>query len=330
MQRKRWSRWSLEDFSHTLQAPLRTRMKTVQNKKRSGPQVGGLSRCAACYKQNASSMHRWGDDGESSSSAEDSGPEVDLESEAESSSSSSSSSSSYSEKASPVPGDGADAESGVKDGDGRDEASRSQEDKSRAKRPRRSPLVKSFSLPTSLTPHLTPLSLLPRPQTVVSTLHLQVLSQDDGDCFYIVKQQLPGREEEEKTGESHRGREGINSGQPPQAFQSQQTGLSWQQRSHPTLQQHQLSYQQQHQQHFSPLSAQAQRLPPPRHTLPVPHPPMLHTPLQILDATQTHLHAPQTRVHALQTHLHAPQIHVQGPTPQLCWYCYSMHFPYMY
>ncbi|XP_078129867.1 uncharacterized protein LOC144532803 isoform X2 [Sander vitreus] len=299
-------------------------MKTVQNKKRSGPQVGGLSRCAACYKQKASSMHRWGGGGESSSSAEDSGPEV------ESSSSSSSSSSSYSEKASsetpsPVPADGADADSGAKDGDGRDEASHS-----RTKRPRRSPFVKSFSLPTSLTPHLTPLSLLPRPQTVVSTLYLQVLSEDDGDGFYIIKQQLPGREEEEKTGESHREREGINSGQPPQVFQSQQTGLSWQQRSHPTLQQHQLSYQQQHPQHFSSLSAQAQRLPPPRNTLPVPHPPTLHTPLQIPDATQTHLHAPQTHVCAPQTHLHAPQTHVQGPTPQPCWYCYSMHFPYMY
>ncbi|XP_049927534.1 uncharacterized protein LOC126406962 [Epinephelus moara] len=288
-----------------------------QPKSRPGPEFLSLTRCAACYNEKASSMLRWGDEGESSTSAEDSGPEVDWES---SSSSSSSSSEGCSEPAlsetlgnpSPVSGDAAEAERGGKDGDG--EVTESQEDKNK-KMTQRARLVKSSSLPQSPVPHLTPLSLLPRPHTVVSTLQLQVLSQkhdDDGndDTFLIVKQQLSGREEEEeKTGESKGGRqEGINSVRPPQPFQWQQTGLPWQQWSQPTLQQHQLSYQQQPQ-HFPPLSAQCQRLPPPSHTLPVPHLPMLHPPRQALNAPHRNLHA---------------------PTPQPCWCCHSMHLPHVY
>ncbi|KAA8578845.1 hypothetical protein FQN60_000054, partial [Etheostoma spectabile] len=231
--------------------------------------VDGLSRCAACYKQQTSSMHRWGDGDESSSSDEGSGPEVDLDSEAESSSSSSSN------------GDGADAESGDKDGDGPDEASPSQEGKTGTKRPRR--LVKSFSLP----PSFAPLALQPRPQTVVSTLHLQVVSQDHGDGVYIVKQEPAGRGGEE-TGQSHGGLEGTDGGRP----RSQQTGLSRQQGSHPPSQQHWLPHRQQHLQQVSPLSDQGQRGPPPLHT-DAPHPP----------------------------YRSLMQTHVQGPSPQPCWYC---------
>lgn len=72
----------------------------------------------------------------------------------------------------------AEAESGGGDADEGDEtggASESQKDQSRTKAAtRRGPLVKSFSSSSSLTPHLAPLTLLPRPQTVVSTLRLQV------------------------------------------------------------------------------------------------------------------------------------------------------------
>lgn len=254
---------------------------------RSGPEFLGLSRCAACYNQKAGSMCRRGGDGESSSSAEDSGPEVDSESEAESSSSSSCSgeaSSEILENPSPVSGDAAEPESG----DGQEETGVT----------RRAPLVKSFSLPNSFSPHLSPLSLLPRPHTVVSTLRLQVLSQkhDAADALCIVKQHLPEREEQKTGGSNGGGRGGINNLLPPQ------TGLPWQQ---PTSQQHQLSHQQPP--HFPPLSAQGQRSPPSLRTLPMFHPPTLYThPLQAPNAPQTHLHA---------------------LTPQPCWYCYGLHFP---
>lgn len=284
---------------------------------RSGPGFLSLSRCAACYNQKKSSTSWQGGDGESSSSAEDSGPELDSESEAESSSSSSSSGGALSEilekpeteKPSSLSGDAAGPESGGKDADGREEmgeTSESQEDKNKSKGVTlRAPLVKSFSL-SSFTPNLIP--LLPRSDTIVSTLNLQVLPQTHAsDAFYIVKQH------EEKTEEgAGGGGEGVNHLLPPQ------TGSQWQQWSQPTLQQHQLSYQYQqqphqvlHQQqqprHFSTLLAQCQRLPPPLHTPPMIHPPALHNPLQAPNASQTHLDA---------------------LTPQPCWYCSSMHFPY--
>ncbi|XP_051236494.1 uncharacterized protein LOC127352269 [Dicentrarchus labrax] len=340
-----------------------------QPKFSSGPAFLNLSRCSACYRRT----NQWVDHGESSSSAEDSGPEEDLESEAESSSSSSCSPKALSEileepeseKSFPGAGDAAEPESGERDGDGPEEKGEtleSEEDKSRTKgMTRRAPLVKSFSLPATLTPHLIPLSLLPRPHRVVSTLNLEVLSQNDDEAFYIIKQHLSEGEEKKKEINTR----GGNNLMPPQI------GLPWQHRSLPTLQQHQLSYQYQQQPHqqsyqyqqqphqllhqhqhqqqphqqsyqyqqqphqqsyqyqqqphqqsyqyqqqphqlqqpqrFPPLSAQDQRLPPPLHTLPVLHPSAHHAPLQVPISPQTHLHA---------------------LTPQTCWYCYSMNFPY--
>ncbi|GLD69656.1 lateral signaling target protein 2 homolog [Lates japonicus] len=99
-----------------------------QPKSRSGHEFLGLSRCAACYNQKAN-MFRRGDDGDTSSSAEDSGPEVDSESEAESSSSSSSSGhieaetpeGPETESHSPVCGDVAEPEPRGEDGDREEE-----------------------------------------------------------------------------------------------------------------------------------------------------------------------------------------------------------------
>ncbi|XP_070697621.1 bromodomain-containing protein 4-like [Pempheris klunzingeri] len=287
-------------------------------KSTSGPEFLSLSRCAACFNLKANSMPRWGGDGESSSSAEDSGPEVDLESEAESSSSSSSCSGGpLSDRE--MQGAEKPPESGGQDGDGREETGEtleSQDDKSKKNGvTRRAPLVKSFSLPTSFTPRLSPQSLLPRPHRVISTLNLQVLPHNYNDAFFIVQQQ----EMEES---NSAGREGVNNLMPPLPFPSQQTGLPWQQRSHPILQQplvqqsyqyqqqpHQLTHQHQQQQpqHFPPPPAQGQRLPPPLHTLPVFHPPTVHKSLQAPIPPHTHPHA---------------------LTPQPCWYCSGMHFPY--
>ncbi|KAL7383569.1 hypothetical protein ABVT39_013655 [Epinephelus coioides] len=157
----------------------------TQPKSESGPEFLSLFRCTHCYNL------RWEDDSESSSSAEDSGSEVDWETEAESRSSCSELA--FSEIRN------INAESGGKDGDG-GEMSEIQEAKNK-KMTQRAPLINSSSLPNSPGPHLTPLSLLPHPHTVVSTLHLQVLSQkqdNNDDAFYIVKQQLSGREEEEE------------------------------------------------------------------------------------------------------------------------------------
>lgn len=243
--------------------------------------------------------------GDSSSSAEDSGPEADSESEAESSSSSSCCLSEVPERT--ENGDAAETDSGGEDGDGREETGETKGATLRA------PLVKSFSLPTP------PPSLLPH--KVVSILNLQVLSSshhhdddddhDDEDTFYFIKRQ---KTEESDTAA---GREGIDILPPPQPFQSQQTWLPWQQWSQPASQQHHqppYQYHQQHQQHqqhqppfFPPLSDQGQRLPPPLHTLPVFHPPAPHKPLQAPNPPQTHLHA---------------------LTPQPCWCCYSAPFPY--
>ncbi|XP_040905998.1 lateral signaling target protein 2 homolog [Toxotes jaculatrix] len=319
-----------------------------QPKSRSGSECLGLSRCAACYNQKANSMSRRGGDGESSSSAEDSGPEVDNESEAESSSSSSCSEpvaaetpeKPETEKHSPVCGDAAEPESGGEDGDKEDSdeedgdgqkerghTSEREQDPNRTKGMiRRAPLVKSFSLPPSFTPRLIPLSLLPRPPTIVSTLHLQVLPEKrKDDTVFTIRQHLSEREDE-KTEEGYGGRGGgrlgsMNNLLLPQPFQWEQMGLPWQQRSQPPLQQHQYQQQQQHQlmsyqyqeqqpQHFPPPFAQGQGLPPPpSHTLPVLHTPTLYTPLQAPNAPQTHLHA---------------------LTPEPCWYCYRMQLPYTY
>ncbi|XP_030298352.1 uncharacterized protein LOC115596980 isoform X2 [Sparus aurata] len=278
-----------------------------------------LTRCAACYNQRAGSMpHRGGD---SSSSAEDSGPEADWQSEAESSSSSSCSVEDLSEEpdepeTQTTSAAAAEAESGGGDADEGDEtggASESQKDQSRTKAvTRRGPLVKSSSSSfSSLTPHLAPLTLLPRPQTVVSTLRLQVLPQtnDDGDLLFVEQQ-----EENSEESSGGRGRDGVNGLLHPP------TGLPWQ----PFTLHH---HHQQQPQHFPPLSAQGQRLLlPPPHTLPVQHLPMLHTHLQ---APHTHLQAPHTHLQAPHTHLQAPHTHLQAlADPHLCWYCYSMQFPY--
>ncbi|XP_022603904.1 uncharacterized protein LOC111223886 [Seriola dumerili] len=168
-----------------------------QPKSRSGPEFLGLSRCAGCYNQKASSMPRWGGDGESSSSAEDSGPEVDCESESESTSSSSCSGpveaeTPETERSSPV--------CGGEDGAGREEtgetSSQRQQDENKKRRMiQRAPLVKSFSLPSSFTPNLTPLSFLPRPPGVVSTLHLEVLPEKHSDnTFVTIRRHLSERE----------------------------------------------------------------------------------------------------------------------------------------
>ncbi|XP_029306116.1 splicing factor 3B subunit 4-like [Cottoperca gobio] len=260
----------------------------TQPKSRSGAVQPNLSRCAACYNHKASSMLRWGGDAESSSEYEDSGPEDEPESEAESSSSSS-----CSEKVSSEPG-------------GREE---SQEDHSRAKQDLR-------SLPT---PHLTPQHLLPRPHTVVSTLHLEVLSQNNED---VAKQQ------ESTWGGHGGGREGINDVTPPQVFPWQQMGLPWQTTQLLSYQQqqqpHQLLHQHQQQQHFPPLSAQGQRLPPPLHTPPVPHPLTLYSPLHTPPVPH-----PLTLYSPLQA-LNAPQTYLHAPAAQPHSYISSRNFPYMY
>ncbi|XP_039995340.1 PH domain-containing protein DDB_G0275795-like [Xiphias gladius] len=292
---------------------------------RSGPEFLGLSRCAACYNQKASAMPRRGGDWESSSSGEDSCPEVDSESEAESSSDSSCSghvAAETPERRSPVCGDAAEPESRGEDGDGQGEtgeASERLQDKNGTQGAiRRAPLVRSFSPPPSLTPHLTPLSLLPCPAKVVSTLHLQVLPEEHtNDAFFAIRRHLSEREDEKTEESCARGGAGhTNNLLLPQPFQWQQMGLPWQQVSQPTLQEDQYYYQQQQQQqqqhwqmsyqyqqqppqHFPPLTAQGQVL----------HPPTLHTPLWAPNAPPAHLHA---------------------LTPQPCWYCYHMHLPSTY
>ncbi|XP_026211643.1 uncharacterized protein LOC113159254 [Anabas testudineus] len=289
---------------------------------RSGNEFLGLSRCAACYNHNANSKRWHGANGESSSSAEDSESEVDCESEAESSSSSS-----YSGHVVAVPAAPEKAETDRispvcenasecvrEDGDEqKGNASQSQEDKIRANgMTRRAPLVKSFSLPSSFTPHLTPFSLLPRPPRIVSTLHLQVLPEEhDNDTFFTIRQNLLGREHE-NTAPSQEGEGRTYNLLPPQPFQWQQMGLPWQQMSQLALQQNQyqqqqqMSYQYQYQQqlpqHFPPLSAQVQMLPPP--PLPVLHPPAMLQPQ------------------------HVPQSHLHAVTSQPC--CYPMQFPFTY
>lgn len=200
-------------------------------------------------------MH--GGDDESSSSAEDSGPEVDYESEAESTSSSSGCSrilEAETENRSSPTGD----ESGGKD-DGREETEEMLE---RVADESRSPPADLLSVPSYFDPHLTPQSLQPRRETVVSTLNLQVLPQENTrDAFCIIEQHKVKPEESV----------GGNQLQPPQTW--------WPQ--------HQLSYQYQQQQeahqlfqhHRPPLSVQGQ-------------PAMLVPPVLHAMAAHAHLHTP--------------------------------------
>ncbi|XP_030604169.1 uncharacterized protein LOC115793363 [Archocentrus centrarchus] len=225
-----------------------------QSKSKLNQEFPNLSRCPDCYNHKANFRSRWGS--ESSSSDGDSGPEVNLDSEAESVSSSSSSTGRPAEETpvrhSPVRDDTA----GGQDGDRRQEASESPGDEGRMKvMVQRAQLTNSLSLPAFVTPQLTPLSLLPRPPQVTSTLHLQVLPQKhNNDTFYTIRPP-------ERRGAV------INNLLPFVPF-------PWQQQ--PPY--HQPDY-------IPPLSPQGQRLPPPLHTLP-----MLHAPLQAPSAPYTHLH----------------------------------------
>ncbi|CAK6976754.1 protein phosphatase 1 regulatory subunit 1C [Scomber scombrus] len=274
-----------------------------QQKSKSGPEVINLSRCAGCY--NHKKIARLHHGGESSSSAEDSGPDADSESEAESSFSSSSSEQADVEEVSAVPEDAAEPEpeSGGQEVDAgqAEETSESQEDRKRKREfVQRNPFVKSFSLPSSFTHRLTPLCQLPRPPRIVSILNLQVEQQEhNSDTFFPLRQRpSPQRKEDKTEGGSAAG--GINNNPlPPLPFQQ---GLPWQRGSHPTSQQHQyqqqqLSHQyrpQQRLQLFPPLPAQGQRLPPvlpPPHSLPVLPPQMLHNPPQAPNVPRTHRHA---------------------------------------
>ncbi|XP_053292038.1 pleckstrin homology domain-containing family A member 3 isoform X1 [Pleuronectes platessa] len=311
------SRDSTDDQS----ADTNTQLKT-----RSSPVPLSLARCAACYNHKSSTVSWRGDAGESSSSAEDSGPEVeDEESEAESSSSSSSSCrSSATEEPEPErSGDAAEEESrgdggegggggggggeggggGGGGGEGGDET------------------VETLNRqePPSLTPHLLPRSFLPRPPQVVSTLHLQVLPQNCGDdeTLFNIRELRPEREEEQtqggygggggRGGGGGGGRGGGGGGGsiykllPPQPHQYQQMMIPWQNMSQQTIQQH-LHHQQQQLQRSGHLSAQGQRLPPPSCTGPP-------TPCMPLWAPNP----PQTHTHTL--------------TLQPCWHCRYVHPP---
>ncbi|XP_047459905.1 WW domain-binding protein 11-like [Mugil cephalus] len=276
------------------------------SKPRSSPDVPSLSRCAACYN----SVPRWGGNGESSSSAEDSGPEIDCESEPESSSSSSSSGGSgdaladtpeqpEAERQTPECGQ---PKSGGQDGDETQETVLSQDEGKR--KIRRAPLVKSSSLPASFTPHSTPLSVLPFRPRVVSTLHLQVLPQtQDEETSYTIRECFAENTKREEA----EGRGLINHPPPWPPFQWQHLGLPWQQWSQPTLHPSPLYQQPPHRppypqeappQPFFP--AQGQMLMPPPQALPVLHPPTLHT--------------PPTHLHTLTQHPY--------------WYCNRMNFSY--
>ncbi|XP_029377765.1 probable serine/threonine-protein kinase samkC [Echeneis naucrates] len=268
---------------------------------RSGPDFCDMSRCAGCCNQKVGSMPQRGDDGESSSSAEDSGSETDCDSE---SSSTSSCSVPFAEENSER------AETGSRGW--RDENSEREQNRSKTKgRIGRASLVKSFSLPPSLIPRLIPLSLLPSPPRIVSTLHLEVLPEKHSDTFTIRRQ----------SSVSERGTSGVegvsaNSPPPQQPSQCQPMGIPLQDRSKPTLQQFQcqeqqqqkqMMYQYQHQsQHCPPLSTQGQGTAMPPNALFMPHP---QTPL-------TYPQAPNA------------QAHLYALTPTPCWYCYCMHLPY--
>lgn len=233
-------------------------VSAVSVQSRSGPEFLGLSRCAGCYSHQ---QLRWGggDGGESSSSAEDSGPEMDSESEAESSSSSSSSScgpvvaeppqEGEGEEHSPAPGGSAGH-----DGGGQVEAGGTENGTSQQVLP----------------PRLIPLSHLPRPPRVVSTLHLQVQKtpSTDATCW------------------RERAEEPINTIQP-------HLGSPWRRGSQIRSQQRQDQLQLLHQQHVF-MSARGQTWP--TLSLPVMHLPQLVPSLQAAHTRHSHLYTctPQT------------------------------------
>ncbi|KAG7512431.1 hypothetical protein JOB18_029207 [Solea senegalensis] len=296
-----------------------------------------LSRCAACYNPNMNSMTWRGEDGESSSSAGDSGPELSSDSESESESSSSSSWSAVEEtpeepemetrlSAHDSDADDAEPESAAGDADGREgtgEMLHGQRGERGTKgRIKRAPLVKSLTLPPSFTPHLRPVSLLPRPRTMVSTLHLQVLPKVHKDDTVInICQQLPKRHKgksEERYGRGKGGEDGDGGGggagggqQPgnyhkPLPFQVEHMMLPWQQSSPPMLQQQQqqMSYPYQH---FHPVSAQGKESSPALHTQPM-----------------SHLLTPYTQPQLWRTNAQQTQ-HLHTLPPQPCWYCHCLH-----
>lgn len=230
------------------------------------PGLPNLSRCAACYNHKKNFLY--GGDGESSSSAGDSGPEGDLDSEPESLSSSSSSSSVEEEEQE-------ERSSAASDGGGKDEG-RGDEGQKLEGFAEGTLQTASQDPPTSSVLQPRPTS---RPPTVVSTLHLRVLPQERaGDAACII--QLHEEETEERDGE--RGACHL----PPQ------TG--W---SHAPSQQRQLSHpQQQHlhayqmfPQHPALFPAQGQRSPLTLHSPPGLHWPAHHGWPQPPYAAQTHL-----------------------------------------
>lgn len=237
----------------TSQPALTLLFLSVQS--RAGAGFLSLSRCAACYNHKKSSTSWLGGDGESSSSAEDSGPDVESESEAESSSSSSSSSSQ--ESLLEEPG-----------GDGPEETKEETEEEQKSSQ--RAPLS--------------------RPETIVSTLNLQVLPQKHHtDDFRIVKVA------EEAAGAEGGGHQHLQAGSP------------WQQWPHLPVHQQQLSQQHHMMQLQPPLvtlpTAGGQRSAPG-----LPGPAMMHPP----PPPDPALWAPS-----------ASQPHLEGLRPQHCWYCRS-------
>ncbi|XP_056147917.1 uncharacterized protein LOC130122889 [Lampris incognitus] len=296
-------------------------------------------------------MPRCRDDSESSSASNNSGPEFDWDSDELESSSDSSSSIGPSSKGTPqspgldqdTPGSGSGSrsvaidEAGAVEQVGMDSVTQwgmegSQEERMESqeagqktgRRNRRLSLLKSHSLPTSFTP-----SSFSRPPSVISTLHLQVLSSKHGDTPFhtmpIFVLQLPSERgafrQEEEQGTQGGGQDRSNSPPPPQPMQWWQTGLPWQQLQGPTNQQHLYQQQQpeqyqhahqygQHhqQQMFSPLSSWEQEVqpPPPTHTFPVLPMPLAHTLRQVSNT---------------------PQAHLQTITPHTCCCLHNTHVP---
>lgn len=241
------------DVAPTSQPALTLLFLSVQS--RAGAGFLSLSRCAACYNHKKSSTSWLGGDGESSSSAEDSGPDVESESEAESSSSSSSSSSQ--ESLLEEPG-----------GDGPEETKEEPEEEQKSSQ--RAPLS--------------------RPDTIVSTLNLQVLPQKHHtDDFRIVKVA------EEAAGAEGGGHQHLQAGSP------------WQQWPHPPVHQQQLS-QQHHMMQLQPRLVTLPTAGGQRSAPGLPGPAMMHPPRPPHPA----LWAPS-----------ASQPHLEGPRPQHCWYCRS-------
>lgn len=131
---------------------------------------------------------------------------------------------------------------------------------------------------------------LGRPETIVSTLNLQVLPQKhNSNNFCIIKVAEEA--------------EGAAGGGP----QHLQAGSRWQQRPHPSVHQQQLS-QQHHMMQLQPRlmappTAGGQRFAPA-----LPGPAMMQ---------------PLLPPHAALWTPNASQAHLEGPNPQQCWYCVS-------